>query len=60
MLIDLLILPLILYQPCIPSINMFVRNKISDFPSKSDIFDHLLAMVSMFGLKMYQLAGADL
>ena len=23
-------------------------------------FDHLLAMVSMFGLKMYQLAGADL
>ena len=39
---------------------MFVRNKISDFPSKSDIFDHLLAMVSMFGLKMYQLAGADL
>ena len=39
---------------------MFVRNKISDFLSKSDIFDHLLAMGSKFGLKMYQLAGADL
>ena len=27
---------------------------------QSDIFDHLIAMSSEFGLKMYQLAGADL